>query len=442
MSTLDPAQAVAAFDSASAMHASVAAALRGQSFPHLGQGRLAAHATRIGGRLPWPALRGVYARIGAAEGLRPQQLGTVDLAAVAGWLADQIPARSYPAVLLGSSNGALTHLAGAMQIPWLPGTMLVPVRRTGDPSDVEAAMRFGIDVAPPLLRRNPDIVLHHMHDQGQDELMAAKMAYFRVKWASLPDAYARFLTDRLAPGAPVIVVEDTSTWPVVRVGERHVFQPGAQGGVQPEEYLRRPRTPATDGVAPEAEWGAEPGFGAAVARWCVEHGHPLVTLHYRGPQTPAAHAVAETFRSWYRSRGEADQRLLVPCFVLGDPWLTINTASVPFWTFFSVQPALAALRDHLERTEPYREAHVMLFEHGADSLGIAAPAEWERALADAGVEVDFLGLDRARFPHDISFLARYGPAMRELSPASQLWSPLGVGEALGGLESAGLEVRR
>lgn len=287
--TIDPDRAVAAFDSASAMHASVAAALRGESFPHLGQSRMTARATRIGGRMPWPILRRIYARFGAAEGLRPDQLDRVDLAAIATWLADQIPSRPYPGVLLGSSNGAVAHLAGAMQIPWLPGTVLIPVRRTGDPTDIDAAMRFGLEVAGPLLRGNPDIVLHHMHDQIQDELMAAEMAYFRVKWSSLPEGYARFLAARLSPGAPVIMVEDTSTWPVVRISERHVFQPGAQGGVEPGEYLRRPRTPSPDDVAPESEWGAEPGFGAGVAQWCSDHGHPLVRLRsavHRHRRTP------------------------------------------------------------------------------------------------------------------------------------------------------------
>lgn len=132
----------------------------------------------------------------------------------------------------------------------------------------------------------------------------------------------------------------------------------------------------------------------------------------------------------------------MPSFVLGDPWLTVDTASVPFWTFFSVQPALAALRDHLERSEGYREAYVMLFEHGADSLGIAPPADWAQVLRDAGVRVDFLGLDQARFPHDIGFLARYGPALETLSRATRLWSPLAVPEALTGLEAAGLTVLR
>ena len=54
---------------------------------------------------------------------------------------------------------------------------------------------------------------------------------------------------------------------MVRVGERHVFQPGAQGGLRPQDYLDRPHTPTTDDESPEAEWGAEPGFTAAVADW-------------------------------------------------------------------------------------------------------------------------------------------------------------------------------
>lgn len=60
----------------------------------------------------------------------------------------------------------------------------------------------------------------------------------------------------------------------------------------------------------------------------------------------------------------------------------------------------------------------------------------------AGVRVDFLGLDRSRFPHDISFAAQYGPVLAELSRARQLWSPLGVAAARGGLEAAGPDVRR
>jgi hypothetical protein len=426
---LAPDRVVAAFDSASVLHGATAAALRGRGFPHLGNNDLAAAATRAAGRLPWGVLRHLYTRIGAAEGLPPDRLGDVDMAAVAGWLADAYPDHPYPAVLIGSSNGALAHLAAAMQVPWLPGTVLVPVARVADPQRPADALEFGRRHAPPFLAANPDVALHHMHDQVQDELMVARMTYFRTKWRGLPAAYRRFLDTRLAPGAPVVLVEDGSRWPVVRVGERHVFQAGAQGGIEPGDYLARPHTPTPDDEAPEAEWGADPGLGAAVEAWCAEHGHPLVRVAYRGPQAPA-HAVATVLRDWYRDRGEPADRLIVPSFVLGDPWRTVATATVPYWTFFAVQPALRALDEHLARAERYRSVDVLLFQHGVGSAGIAGPDEWVATVRRHGAEPRLLALDRPRFPHDIAVNARYARAMDDLPPARQPWSPLPVERAL------------
>jgi hypothetical protein len=432
VSALDPARVVAAFDSASVLHGATAAALSGRPFPHLGNNALAAAATRVGGRLPWGVLRHLYTRIGAAEGLPPDRLADVDLAAVAGWLTDAYPERPYPAVLIGSSNGALAHLAAAMQVPWLPGTVLVPVSRVADPARPADAMEFGRRYAPPFLAANPDVALHHMHDQVQDELMVARMTYFRTKWRRLPHAYRRFLADRLAPGAPVVLVEDHSRWPVVRLGDRHVFQTGAQGGLDPADYLTHPHTPVPDDEAAEAEWGADPGLGADLESWCAEHGHPLVRIGYDGPQAPA-HAVAAALRGWYRDRGEPADRLIVPSFVLGDPWRTVATATVPYWTFFPVQPALRALDEHLSRAERYAAVDVLLFQHGVESAGIAGPDEWVATVRRHGARPRLLALDRSRFPHDIATNARYARAMAALPDARHPWSPLPVERALAGL---------
>lgn len=432
MRTLPPQQVVASFDSATVLHAAVAAALHGQPFPHLGHSAAAGVAIRGAGRLPWGLLRGVYTRMGASEGIEPGRLGDVDLEAVAAMLVENLPRRPFPGVMLGSSNGAFAHLAAAMQVPWLPGTVLVPVARRGDPDRPVDAMDFGRRLAGPLLERNPDVVLHHMHDQAQDELMVARMTYFRVKWRALPAAYATFLKERLVPGAPVVVLDDRSRWPVVNVGERHVFQPGAQGGLRPEDYLRRPHTPTPDGDAPEAEWGSEPGFTAAVERWATTHDHPLVKVGYHGPQTPS-HPVAAVVRDWYANRGERSDRLVVPSFVLGDPWTTLNRAAVPFWTFFSVQPALESLRLHLARSEPYRRVDVILFQHGVASPGIARPEEWLSAAAETGADAHLLGVDPRRFPHDIASVGRYGPRLADLPRATRPWPVLTPFDAVGAL---------
>jgi hypothetical protein len=439
LSDLEPADSVALFDSATALLAALAAALHGKPFPHIGQPAIYSPLIRAGGHLPWPLLRAIYTRIGAAEGVDPARLADLDLGAVARWLTGQYPRRRYPAVLVGSSNGALTHLAAAMGAPWLPSTVLIPVARLGDPGRPIDALRFGERHAPALLDRNPDVVLNHMHDQGQDELMVSRMTYFRTKWRSLPPAYVEFLESALLPNAPVIIVDDRSRWPVVRIGERHLFQSGGQGGLRPQDYLDRPHTPTPDDEAPEAEWGAEPEFAAAVADWGRARGRRVVTLTTPGPQA-VAHPVATVFRDWYRRRGQTDDQLLVPTFIVTDPWRTMITGSVPFWAFFSVQSSLAALDDHLSRSDPYAVVRLMLFQHGADSPGIATPEDWTAVIEKHGARSDFLSLNTRKFPHDFGFLARYGSALARLPHARRLWSPLPVDTALAGLRAAGLEV--
>lgn len=438
---LDPEKVVASFDSASVLHAATVAALSGRPFPHLGSPAAYAAAVRAAGHLPWPVLREIYARIGGAEGVPPEKLARVDMGAVAASFAGAYPERRYPGVLLGSSNGALSHLAAALQIPWLPGTVLIPVSRVADPQRPDLALRFGREKAPALLTANPDIALHQMHDAAQDELMVARMTYFRTKWRALPEAYARFLTDRLAPRAPVIIVDDRSRWPVVRVGERHVFQVGGRGGLSPGDYLKRPHTPQPDDEAPEAEWGSDESFVEAVSSWCGAHGHPLVRLVFDGPQA-ASHPVAVTIRDWYAELGRPTGRLIVPSFVLGDPWQTLAAGRVPYWTFFAVDSALTALDSHLARVSRYREVAVLIFQHGARSPGYAAPEAWRRVVERHGAEFRLVAVDERRSPHDIGSLGRYGPELQRWSDEPTGWSPLAVDVALSGLAAAGLDVVR
>jgi hypothetical protein len=431
---LKPSQVVASFDSASVLHAATVAAVRGRPFPHLGNGSLTAAAVRAAGELPWPILRTLYTRIGASEGIPARRLDEVDMATVAASFAAAYPARRYPAVMIGSSNGAMAHLAAALQVPWLPDTVLVPVAHTGAHDRPDDVLAFGASVAGTLLDRNPDIVLHHMHDPVHDALMARQMSYFRVKWTELPDAYAAFLDDRLEPGGRLMLINDESSWPVTRVGPRHVFQVGGQGGVEPDELLRRPHTPAADERAPESEWGLPGSFRDDLLDRCRSTGSPVTEISYDHPQD-AAGPVAAVLRDWFRRRGEPAERLVVPSFILGDPWTSIDKALTPFWTFFPVQPALMALSRYLDLAEPFSDVHLFLFEHGVESEGIAIPDEFCAVVREHGGRPHLEAVRASKFPHDIGSLARYGRVFERLPPATQPWSPLEVGVALEALRA-------
>jgi hypothetical protein len=430
-----PGRAVAAFDSASVFLASLARALRHRDFPYLGQSRIKALLVYGSAALPLPVRRRAYAVASGREGIRPDRLAAVDMEQVAVWVAARYAPQRFPAVLLGSSNGALTHLAAACGIPWLPQTMLIPVRRPGaDPQDFGGAADFGLRHAAKLLASNPGVQLHHMHDPNQDALSSSQMAYFRVKWRWLPDAYQRFLGHRLLPGAPIIAVRDTSTWPVTRYGERHVFQLGAQGGMNAEEYLEAAGAPPPDETAAEAEWGLAEGLLGSVHAWAGEHGHPVLEIRYGHPQDPAA-AVADTVRDWLCAQGEPAERLLVSSFIVHDPWRTITSGSVPFWTFFPVRRAAADLAAYLDRAS-YDDIDIMLFSHGVSSRGLADARTWQQLADRARVRGRLLGVDPAAFPADFTVFARYSKALRSLPEATRPWVPMAIDEALSGLNRA------
>lgn len=431
--SLDPKDVVASFDSASVLHAATVAGLQRRMFGHLGQSQLLGTGVRMLGHLPWPIVKVVYARFGGSEGVDPGRLGDIDMQRVAASFADAYPKARYPAAFIGSSNGALMELATAMQVPWLPGTLLVPVHRVGKADRPDDALDFGRLVGHRLLDANPDIVLHQMHDSAQDALMVARMTYFRTKWSALPASYERFLERQLAPGAPIFLVNDESTWKVTRVSDRHVFQSGGRGGLGPDDYLAMPHTPEANDVAPEAEWGSDPSFTRAVREWAAENGHPVVEVRLDGPQE-AAHPVAQLLRSWTRDRGGAGDRLIVPSFVLGDAWRTIDLGLVPFWTYFGVQSALESLRFHLEHCTQYSQVNVLLFQHGADSPGVVYPEDFEWVIRQSGAKPRMIALRTDISPRDIGAMGRYNSVLAKEPSANLPFRSLDVDTVIEALE--------
>ena len=446
---MKPQRIVAGFDSATAMLRALSSYNAGGDVPLGGEapGYLENAVAAVAGaanRTPRKLKEKVYAASGWAEAVPRHRVGEIDSDELASWVVGHYPKKQSELAFIGSSNGALTHLAAGVEAPWLPQTLLIPVRRGGvPPEDASEDLRKMRPTGEALVEANPDWRLHHMHDPNQDRLMIAGMCYFRVKWLRLPEAYRRFLRSHVAPGGTLVVSDCGMQWPTTRVSDRYVFQHGGFGGATLEElryggervrrYLRaygsdyeRFVAPEPDGESPEAEWGFAPEMMADLRELADEQGWTLLRLGYDEPESLSP-AVAETYRDWYRRRGVPENRLLVESFMLLDPYWTLRTGSVPFWTVFNKEPSLRALHDYLDRVPGYEEIRMILFSHGVESVGLARASEWAEVLERATKVGSFLGTDPSAFPRDFAMFARARRELdqvrgRQLMPPPLRWS--------------------
>ncbi|MFI6737626.1 hypothetical protein ACIBI9_32275 [Nonomuraea sp. NPDC050451] len=429
-----PAKAVASFDSASGMLRALSRFLHGKDMPLIGQGPAALEGVAsavLGGaaKLPRALQEKAYALSGWAEAVPMRRVSELRSADLARWVTGHYPRRPYPVAFIGSSNGAMIHLAAALSAPWLPQTLLIPVRRHGvRPDDPQGDLAKTRAAGQALLNANPDLVLHHMHDANQDRLMIAGMTYFRIKWRRLAAAYRAFLESSLPPGATLVVVDCALRWPTTTVSERHVFQHGALGGATRQEYedggprvadyLARYRAgrsrweyPPADGDSPEAEWGFQPELLTDLEELAERNRWRLVRMRFGEPEDLSP-VVADLYRTWYRRRDLPGDRLLVESFLLMEPWWALRSGSVPYWMVFNTEQSLAHVQDYLDRAEAFDEIRLILFSHGVDSIGLASAEDWRKMLARARKLGVFTGVDTRAYPRDFAGLAR---AHRELA---------------------------
>src|SRR5215217_2425809 len=423
---------VADFDSASAMLTALARVLHGQDFPMLGAlprwmmpvMKILAGAVN---RLPVWAQEQVYIWSGWLEAASSRQLDCVQESDLSEWVVNLYPNRRYPAIAIGSSNGALTHLWAAMGIPWLPQTFLVPVSRSSvHPDDPQQELAWSQEPARHILDRNPDLQLHHMQDPVQDRLMVRRMSYFRLKKLTLGNAYRRFLDQCLEPGGTIFLVDCRFSWPVSTCGDRHLFQFGALGGATVDEMHRGgPRVaeylcrygssktkwnpPQADHWAPEAEWGFAQPLGNEVLTYARARKCSVRRMIFQHPEDMSP-LVADLYSWWNELRGLSATRLLVDSFILMEPYWTIRTGSIPFWMVFNTECSYEALRSYLA-THPFEEIYLTLFSHGVDSIGLPSITQWQRILEHASRQGRFIGVDKNAFPRDFAVFVRYYPEL-------------------------------
>jgi hypothetical protein len=434
---------IADFDSASGMLRANAAFVRGEDFPALGQKRILELPTMLANLLPWSLRRKVYIFGGWAESLPPEKIGEVSADHIARWAVSEYPDRSYPAIAIGSSNGAAAHLYSAMGIPWLPQTFLVPVRQPVHPDDPDEAMRIGIEPGRTLLDNNPDIQLHHMHDANQDRLMVRAMTYYRIKRRRLGDDYRRFIEQNLPPGGTLFVMDCRLDWGVTTVDDRHYFQHGALGGATEDEFhhgserverylaeydspVRKWDGPETDTRMPEAEWGFEPALLTDLQELAERRRYKIRRIVIPGPEEFSPF-VADLHRWWYEQRRIPTSRLVVSSFVLMEPWWTLRTGSVPYWMVFNMNQSKEALERYLDRSGPWDDIHLMLFSNGvAGAVGLPSGEDWAKVLERARRNGEPAGVDLEAFPGDFAAFARYHRAIKRIPARYPMPAPLTI----------------
>lgn len=350
---------------------------------------------------PQPLRRAAVARAAARAAVPPEQVDEVDADRVAQWLAAQYPRRRYPGVVLGSPHGSATHLATAMGVPWLPAEFEMTVHWPhGSVDDPAGALAHGSAVVARLLAANPTVAVRQVHDPAARGLLVGCVITLVVRWRTLPDAYRRFLADHLAPGAPVLVVRDARTWPVLDVGARHSFQIGGPAsGLEPDDYLPTSewlervlhrsggdrahwRAPAVACPLGFAEHSVEPAFEESVREWAGQAGSPVHRVLYPRPEALSA-AIADLYRGWLRGAGKTGNRCVVECGRLLDPWQVLRAGLVPYWCENAARRTVAAAEWWLAGSTSFSSIDVLPEPPGLVSDAVAGLPQW-RAVAAFG----------------------------------------------------------
>ncbi|WBB82315.1 hypothetical protein O7606_07280 [Micromonospora sp. WMMD882] len=344
---------------------------------------------------PEPVRRAAVVRAAGRVALSVDQAAAVDAERVAGWLVDQYPAAGrFPGAVLGSAHGSAAHLAVALGVPWLPAGFEVTAHwNDGAVDRPDRARDHGAALAGRLLRGNDDVHVRQVHCPATRGALAGATVSLAVRWRRVPAAYARFLADRLDPGAPVLLLRDARTWPVGDAGGGHSFQVGCPAsGLDPVDF--HPDAPALRQVlrcaggdsgrwdppqvsvprAP-AENGVESGFEVSLRDWAVRRGHPVRRVLVPRPEVLSA-ATADLYRGWLRAAGKTGDRLVVECGRLLDPWQVVRAGLVPYWCENATRRSVSAAEWWLAGSEPFSSVDVLPEPPGVPSPAWAGLPQW------------------------------------------------------------------
>ena len=384
------------------------------------------------------------ARIAAIEwGMRlslghdPDRADDVSVDALAAWCVDQYPGDGtrYEAIVVGSPNGAVAHLAALLGAPFLTSSFgLVFDRNAIDPDDLDAYLKTSLLAARRIVAANPtpqfEVVCHY--DPIHDRSVAKAADFVRIKLHELPACYRDFIRDRLAPGGSLVLVNCAYAWPQAALDERIFLQVGGLGAVDPADYLARWPADRPAELRRESEWGCPEGFAAAVRDYAESANVDLLEIAFDHPSDYSLLA----YDAYLACDGARPDLLLIDSFNHQNARTNLATGIPGLWLPFNTEDG----PDLVERAIAGRTfdavylAPLPSFARSPDILSLDA---WRDLVSPSG-PLRLIGVRPDKYPADPLAPYRLARDLRALRDALLLEDPLRL--SVGALASLASEV--
>ena len=366
-------------------------------------------------------IAGIEWGMSVSLGEPPRKLDSFEPAELARWCVSQYPDHAYQAIVIGSPNGGVAHLASLLHAPFLTSSFGLVIRHPPiDPDDIDAYAATGDRYAATVLGRaapgSIEVIDHY--DPLHDRSLVKYVNFLRVKLLSLPSAYREFIGKNLAPGGKIVLVDCTYPWPQFRVGKGSYFQIGGLGAITSDDYLKKWGRDLSLETRPESEWGCPPEFAAAVRQFAREEGIELIEIRY---PHPADYGLL-SYHAYLACASVRKNEIMFDCFNYQNPRTNLQTGIPDLWLPFNTQDALSFARGFLTGRR-FKRIYLTLVPSFARSPDTAKLKSWEDLLSSHG-ELKLLGIDPHAFPADTLAPFRYVAQMKRLRQRYQLLTPL------------------
>ena len=377
--------------------------------------------TKVGRR----ATNAAIERYVAADAIDPALARRITTKTLASWATSLYRDVDGPldAVIIGSPNGGVTHLATAMGVPFLSQHFLISFQDPTPVDDVAAYQAHGEEMALRIHRRNRELAVINHYDPLHDRFLVKHVNHLRLKLLSMPKHYESFIYRLLPPGGHILFTDCRYAWPMYFVDEQQWFQIGGLGGVPPRDFItgRHPEIAALQAAAgcaappgnwglpgraafemPESEWGAMPPFHSRTRLFARENAYDFTAIE--GPHPAYFSRLA--FRVWRRlfeAAGVEPQGILLETFTQVAPLAARRAGLLPLWLPWNCTDSLAFLREmraEFETIPSLREKPILWLPlpNFTETFDMAPWEAWLDALE--GFNVCPLGMQKRRYPAD------------------------------------------